>query len=604
MTLALAAPTAADVQEYRVTVCATDSTGANIVLGQNQAWLAVGSSHYVGQDIGYPVDANGCRYEDVNDGTTVEVWVAKDGTSSQHKSATITADKTFNFYTTKVTIQYPGRGRAIGDNTLDYGKPSSTRWFQRPSMELFANSAAGHALRFGLKDTGGPTAYIDLTWPNATGTGETFTRSLVALRLIDSNGDPLDGGKARYKTGSWHYAPGATGDEAPGILAYALNGLVGNLTNEMKFNNTIQTLTQNAASNSVYKFQTREMSLRLATNNGVGLQGGKARYGRGAKYGTWWWPGGTTDSNGYSKAEIFPGTYSFQMLYKGTAEVKSNVNMPDSDKVLPWRTTRVKLYYSEKISYGGKIGDARWFNKPAMDLLAGTYKFHFRSGPTIDLTWGPNDTYTKSMVVAKVKNSSGSPVQGAKAEVAPGGSWLSMGNTDADGVAYKLLNGGPVGNTKVRIGYHNTSETKTFDQPTHSIFNFATVEAVIKLLDDVGNGLPGGTIQKGNGSWILAGTTNANGVVRYEVFPGTWDFRVFEYNGNTNQKTQDVSTQVVFQTGSVVSDTGTATRCGIGSWVPYTSGMQLLPGNWHCQFNDGFPQTYYDFLPATVNHIH
>ncbi len=175
---------------------------------------------------------------------------------------------------------------------------------------------------------------------------------------------------------------------APGILAYALPGLVGNLTNEMKFNNTIQTVTQNAASNSVYQFRTRNVTLELNTADNDPLSGGKARYGRNGTYTTWWWPGGLTDGNGKSSAEVFPGTYSFEMQYQGTAQAKESKDVPDADTTFTWKTATVTLYYSKNISYGGGSGDARWFNKPTMNLLAGDYKFHFRSGPRVNLSVG------------------------------------------------------------------------------------------------------------------------------------------------------------------------------------------------------------------------
>ena len=54
---------------------------------------------------------------------------------------------------------------------------------------------------------------------------------------------------------------------------------------------------------------------------------------------------------------------------------------------MPWRTTTVTLNYDGDISYGGPTGDSTWFTKPSMELLEGTYTFHFRGGGRADLTF-------------------------------------------------------------------------------------------------------------------------------------------------------------------------------------------------------------------------
>lgn len=588
--------TASAAVTHTIAVCLTDSTGANVTLAGDAAWYQVnsGSINYVGA-----VGVSGCREQLVPDGASVAVWVAKNGTYSQHQTATIMADTTFNFYTTKVTLQYSG-GLAFG------GPNGDSAWFAKPSMELLSNGVT--PVRFRLDGTGGASGRMGLLWPVATATGATYTRSLIALRLRDSTGAALNGGTARYQYGSWYYAPGFTGNEAtaPGILAYSVAGLAGTMTNEMKFNGTIQTVTQNAATNSIYQFQTRLLTLQLQTAGGSPLAGGQARWGYGATYTTTWFPGGLTGAGGTTSAQFFPGTYSFQMLYKGTAEAKVSVAIPNADTTLTWNTTTVNLYYSGQISYGGATGDSAWFTKPTMNLLAGTYTFHFRdpagAGVTIPLTWGAGDTYTKSMVIAHLNDHAGAGLPGGVVSYAPGGSWLPFGTTDANGMAYLLVDG-TLGNIQVRVSYHNGSQTQFFSQPTHSIFTFGTVAATITLEDHAGSGLAGGVVEQGGGSWISVGTTDGSGNVTFEVFPGTYKFKM-SYHAASEEKTQDVSTPIVFQTGAVHSDSGTATQYAQGSWQPFTQDVELLPGYWHFSFSDGTPVTYYTVVGGSLNHIH
>ena len=577
-----------------IAVCAYDSTGAPTALGSDQAWWTEdGSSHDVG-----PVGASGCRESSVPAGD-VTVWVGKDGTLSQRVTEHVTSDTTFNFYTTKVTLQYSA--------ALSFGGPDGdAATFAKPSMELFSDGVT--PVRFRLDGTGGASGRIGLVWPVASGPGATYTRSLIALRLVDSTGAPLDGGTARYQAGSWQFAPGSTGDEAlaPGILAYDLPGLVGTVTNEMKFNNATETVTQDASVDSVYQFQTRKLTLALETAGGDPLAGGQARYGTGATYTTWWFPGGLTGADGTRSAEVFPGTYSFQMLYQGTAEAKTSVVIPDADTTLTWNTATVTLSYSGELSYGGGSGDSVWFTKPAMNLLAGTYNFHFRDpdggGYVLPLTWSSGEAYTKSMVIVHLEDGSGAGLAGGVIDYAPGGSWLTVGTTDVSGRAY-LLADGTLGSIKVRASYHNGSSTQTYDQATHSIFTFATVNATISLLDHNGAGLPGGVVEQGGGSWVPVGTTDASGNVTFAVFAGSYKFRM-TYNYGSEEITQDVSTPVVFQTGAVYSDSDTATQYAQGSWQAFTQDVELLPGNWHFTFSDGTPVTYYTVVAGTVNHIH
>jgi len=157
-------------------------------------------------------------------------------------------------------------------------------------------------------------------------------------------------------------------------------------------------LTQNIQSDPRFDFHTNRLTLELLTAGGAPLAGGKPRWGKGTTYSTRWFPvnpGELTDANGTVSAQVFPGTYSFEMLYQSTAQAKISVNVPDADKKVTWRTATVTLSWPNQIAYGGS-GDGRLFDKPTMNLLAGTYRFHFRDpdGCYKDLTWGSGANYT------------------------------------------------------------------------------------------------------------------------------------------------------------------------------------------------------------------
>ncbi len=122
---------------------------------------------------------------------------------------------------------------------------------------------------------------------------------------------------------------------------------------------------------------------------------------------------GQQDAGGTTSAEFFPGTYSVEMRYQSTTDVKSSVTMPNANKTLTWKTATVTLAWPNQISYGGPTGDSRYFIKPTMDLLAGTYTFHFRdpNGCTKDLTWNSGDDYTGSGCPTDDKAPTASPTQ-------------------------------------------------------------------------------------------------------------------------------------------------------------------------------------------------
>jgi len=303
-------------------------------------------------------DAAGVACKELFAGRSCKFYAKYNHTTSATQSVVVSAaDPLVTFTTTKVTLCHSGR--------IIFRPGGSWYTFNKPSMELFAGT---YPFKFSGQEK------------DITVSGCSVEKTVVVLKLKDHNGDPLAGGKARGGNGSsysqWH-VPGST--DANGVLVDVRDGSKTTMSYEMRYNNTTQHKTQDVSTNSVFEFQTDLVTLRLETCHGDPLAGGNARYGVGSTYTTWWFPGGVTGSNGEAYAEFFPGTYSFEMQYQSTAEVKSNVVLPAGSPVV-WKTTKVTLSYFDTISYGGSSGDLRYFNKPSMELLPGTYKFHFRNG--------------------------------------------------------------------------------------------------------------------------------------------------------------------------------------------------------------------------------
>jgi hypothetical protein len=511
------------------------------------------------------------------------------GQTEQRSNVDITGTNPLTYNTTTVALQYPG--------TIQY-YAGGWKTFTSP-MELLPYN---YTFKFGSYQT------------QFNVTGCNLTKSVIILNLKDHANKGLAGGTARGGYGSnygtW-FVPGST--DANGRLFVYQDGFATTMSYEMRYNNTTQVKTQDVSSNAVFDFNTRLLTLRMETCGGTPLDGGNPRGGNGSTYTTWWFPGGLTGTSapGESAAEFFPGTYSFEMQYKATADQKVSVTIPNADFLLKWQTTNVTLGYSGDISYGGGTGDSTYFNKPSMELLPGTYKFNFRPDNRVDLTLS-GCSFNKSYVALKVLDENGNGVPGGKATPAYGGSWGATlaGATDANG---KLFTEIPAGYTKISMAVNQGAVEQSLAQLTASNYTWTTEILRIWLNDHIGNPITDGNaiLDQGGSYWYNWGNLTTSGYMDIPLFArdAVYKFRI-TYNNGSQELSPVVSTtsgidNFYFQTGSVHSDSGTATQYATSSWQPFTQDIELMPGSsWHFSFSDGTPTTYYTIVAGTVNHIH
>ena len=573
------------------------------------------------------------------------------GHTQQKSNIDISSTNSLVYQTTNVALQYPG--------TIKY-YASGWKTFTSP-MELLPYN---YSFKFDSYQT------------KVNVSGCSMTKSVVVLALKDHLGKGLAGGTARGGYGSsystWHVS-GST--DAKGILFDMRDGLHTTMSYEMRYNNTTAHKTQDVSVNAVFEFQTNLLTLRLETCGGTPLDGGNPRYGPGSTYTTWWFPGGTTGSSapGETAGESFPGTYSFEMQYQGAAQAKVSVSIPDADTTLTWQTTNVTLEYSGQISFGGGTGDSRWFSKPSMELLPGTYKFHFRGAGRLDLTWSGCE-YDKSIVVLKLLDSGGGGLAGGHFKYRFGWSdYTDIGTTGASGVILYAIDGlhtntkfnvtylgaslekeqniaadsfvvfqtvsvtavlndsggNPISSgvsfqyrygwgsyqpltgptellpvaTKVKVSYKGASVEKEQNVGTNPSFVFQTVSVTAVLNDSGGNPISSGVSLQYRYGWGVHQPFNSP----IELLPVNIKVKV-SYAGASVEKEQNVGTSpsFVFQTGSVVSDSGTCThyRYGYNPYRTFTSGMELLPVATKFKFNDGTPEASHTVVAGTAIHIH
>ncbi|WP_072332686.1 MULTISPECIES: heparin/heparin-sulfate lyase HepB [unclassified Paenibacillus] len=128
------------------------------------------------------------------------------------------------------------------------------------------------------------------------------------VKLIDSAGNPLYGGAAKYFAGEWR-SIGTTG--AGGTTAKEL--LPGIYTFSMDYDGMSTQLEKNIGTDSSVVFRTVSTKVRLVDSAGNPLEDGSVSYYAGG------WRSFGEMKGGEAVKELLPGTYSFTMNYQGTS---------------------------------------------------------------------------------------------------------------------------------------------------------------------------------------------------------------------------------------------------------------------------------------------
>ncbi|MCB9484621.1 MAG: hypothetical protein H6676_00825 [Thermoflexaceae bacterium] len=569
------ASTASAAGTGTVVVCATDSTGANIVLGGDQAWIQIngGSTAYVGA-----VGGSGCRESTVPGGTSVATWVAKHGSRSGHQVKPVGDGEvvTFNFYTTKVTVQYSG-GLAFG------GPAGDSDWFNKPSEELFSDGVT--PVHFRLDGTGGPSGRTTLLWPEATGTGATYAATLAVARVLDSTNTPLAGVSSSGYAGGW-FSGGVTDANGNAVLVH--DGLGAITSVRATYLGTSQQINQNSLVNSIYHFQTIDVVVELDDSNGAPLDGGDVSYYAGG----WYTIGATV--GGVVHREMLPGSYSFAVVYNHSRQQVNGIDVSSTNPVV-FQTGNVNIHYSGSAVwyYGGYYS----FATP-QELLPGDIIVYLYGSPLgrceVPITVTAGGHLNQSGVVATLRDSTNHGTPGGVATAYVGG-WKSVGTTDAGGRACALFNG-TLGNTSVAMVIDGTRQQITQHQPTNSIYAFQTTDVAVQLKDSTGTALDTGSASYYAGGWHALGNT-VGGVVHVQMLPGSYSFAMTYEGTRQQQNSVNITTTnpVVFQTINVAvqlkDSTGAALDTGsasyyAGGWhtIGNTTGgvanVEMLPGSY------------------------
>lgn len=392
---------------------------------------------------------------------------------------------------------------------------------------------------------------------DVTISGSEFHKSAAIIITKDNTGAAMMAGGIRGGIGSgfstWHVNDTTTENGINVKIDLSNKSTNNTRSYEVSKNNSTKVITQDLMTNNVFNYQTNLLTLKLQTCAGAGISGGTARFGSGASFSTSHFPGGATNASGETYMQAFPGTFSFEMNVNSTAQVKSSVAFTGSESYT-WNTTNLKLNYPGDIAYGGS-GDSRYFNKPSMELLPGSYKFNFRTSGVVSssnysVITIPDASCTaieKTPVIVRLVNSSNAPLEEGAVTYYLGG-WSTACYTKANGNIAVLLNGNQTSITSAVVYNGSREQKSSVTIPSNAIVTYQTGTITMDLLDaDGGHSLEGTNLTYYAGAWRTFGTGNTTGgSASIQLLPGTYSFRM-NLNGSSKQINQNIGTTPLVQ---------------------------------------------------------
>jgi hypothetical protein len=423
------------------------------------------------------------------------------------------------FQTGRLSLYYSGTIEWYGSGWWTFAKP--TMEFLPGTTTFYFN---GYACQ----------APIDIA------SGDHLVKSMVEATLKNSSNANVAGGDASAYVGGWH-SIGTT--NSYGAACQLFDGQLGNVSVAMVYNGTRQQITQNQPTNSIYAFQTGNVTIELKNSTGALMDTGTASY-----YAGGWHDLGDT-SGGKVAVEMLPGSYSFAMTYNGTRQQ---------------------------------------FNGQAV-----------ANGSTV--------VFQTTGVTVQLQRSTGEnpPLSGGTASYYAGG-WHTIGTTDDNGQTTVEMLPGSYSFAMTFNGTREQKNAVNVSGPTTNV-TFQTVLVSVLLRTPDGQGPITDVDASASyyaGGWHTV-TTN-NGYAPFLMLPGNYSFAMV-YKGTREQlnnvTVSGATTNVEFLTTQVHSDSVAANSYYAGGWQPFSQDMYLLPGNYWFHFNDGTPQTQETLTGGTTSNI-
>ncbi len=471
---------------------------------------------------------------------------------------------------------------AAGDGAWGVGLAGDTMILGAPYDDNAAGTNAGAAYVF---------ACAAITPPAPT------------VRLVDSHGQGIAGAAITYYHAGWQPF-GTTG--ADGRASLAIAG--GTYPFRVAFAGATNQKSQDVGASPEVVFQTADVVVRLQDSAGAPLDTGAAEY-----YAAGWKTFGST-SGGAVHRELLPGSYPFAVTFGGARVQKTQDVGAAPEVVFATRDVTARLEDSTGAALDtGSVdyyaGGWRAFGTTSggavhRELLPASYPMAMtyagaRLQKTQDVGVDPLVVFQTRDVAVRLQTSAGLPLDVGSVEYYAGG-WKPFGVTSGGEVRRELL----PASYPIAMSYGGARVQLTQDVASAPVVTFQTRDVAVRLVDVAGLPLDGGVAEYYAGGWKPFGTA-AGGAVHRELLGASYPFAL-SYGGARVQKTQDVTLDptVTFQTGTVLSDSGTCTSYYAGGWRAFSSGMQLLPATYPFRFSVGTPsQQAFAVTAGTENHI-
>jgi hypothetical protein len=367
----------------------------------------------------------------------------------------------------------------------------------------------------------------------------------LPVKLIDSQGNLLQGGSLKYYDGGWKDAI----DNGNGTFSVNTERTTVNL--KMTYAGGSQQLNNIAVGSETAVFQTVNSTVQLKDSQGILLDGGIVKY-----YASGWKDFGTVTNREVSK-ELLPLEYSFRMSYAGASvDKKQNIGV-DSVVVFQTVNTSVQLKDSQGILLDGgivKYYASGWKDfgtatngEVTKELLPLEYSFRMSyAGASIDKKQniGVDKVVAFQTVntTVQLQDSQGNLLDGGIVKYYASG-WKDFGVAESGEVTKELL---PL-EYSFRMSYAGASVDKKQNIGVDSIV-FQTVNTTVQLKDSQGNLLDGGIVKYYASGWKDFGVAES-GEVTKELLPLEYSFRM-SYAGASVDKKQNIGIDAVvaFQT--------------------------------------------------------
>jgi len=433
--------------------------------------------------------------------------------------------------------------------------------------------------------------------------GEPYSTGLP-VKLINSQGQLLEGGSLKYYEGGWKEAE----DYGNGIFSVDTEKETVKL--RMSYAYASQDLDNVVVSSDTAVFQTRAVHVHLKNSQGQLIDEGTVKY-----YAGGWRDFGVT-SGGIAIKELLPNSYKFRMSYGFasndlTQDIEDNstvvfqavpvqVELRDSQDQLMDEGT-VKYYAGGWRDFGFTSGGVA-----IKELLPNNYKFRMSYGfasndLTQDIGDNPIVVFQTVPVQVELRDSQDQLMDEGTVKYYAGG-WRDFGVTSG-GIAIKEL---LPNSYKFRMNYAFAANDLTQDVDDNPIVVFQTIPTQVELRDSQNQLIDEGTVKYYASGWREFGITSG-GVATKELLPNSYKFRM-NYAFASNDLIQDVgeNNTIVFQTvltqvelrdsQDQLMDEGTM-KYYAGGWRDFgiTSGgvaiKELLPKSYKFRMNYAFATT-------------